>query len=59
MEARLVRDELARCQRAEGVNTNETCQALAERYLAMLRDNRVRVSLSSPLPPLPRGWDGM
>jgi hypothetical protein len=41
MEARLVREELSRCQRAEGVNSYETCQHLADRYLAMLRDNRV------------------
>jgi NADH dehydrogenase (ubiquinone) 1 beta subcomplex subunit 10 len=43
MEARIVRDELKRCQRTEGVNTLETCQHLADRYLTMLKENRVRL----------------
>jgi NADH dehydrogenase (ubiquinone) 1 beta subcomplex subunit 10 len=47
MEARIVRDELQRCQRAEGVNSYETCRDLAERYLSMLRDNRVRAPVSA------------
>jgi hypothetical protein len=42
MEARIVREELSRCQRAEGVNHYESCQHLAERYLTMLKENRVR-----------------
>ena len=42
MEARLVRDELEKCQRAEGVNHYENCKWLAEKYLTMLKENRVR-----------------
>ena len=41
MEAKLVRDELEKCQRAEGVNHYENCKWLAEKYLHMLQDNRV------------------
>ncbi|PFH53098.1 hypothetical protein AMATHDRAFT_73626 [Amanita thiersii Skay4041] len=42
MEARLVRDELEKCQKAEGVNHYETCRWLSDKYLQMLRDNRVQ-----------------
>ncbi|KAJ3512884.1 hypothetical protein NLJ89_g3264 [Agrocybe chaxingu] len=42
MEARLVRDELAKCHQAEGVNHYENCQWLSEKYLSMLRENRVK-----------------
>jgi hypothetical protein len=57
MEARLVRDELAKCWRQEGfadlstlsrflnpwnsVNHYENCADLSQRYLGMIRDNRV------------------
>ena len=41
MEAKLVRDELNKCQRTEGVNHYETCKYLADRYIEMLRENRV------------------
>ena len=37
MEARLVRDELQKCQRIEGVNHYENCKDLAEKYLGMLK----------------------
>jgi len=43
MEARLVREELEKCQRAEGVNHYENCKWLSEKYLTMLRENKVRV----------------
>jgi hypothetical protein len=43
MEARLVREELEKCQRSEGVNHYENCKWLSEKYLAMLRENKVRV----------------
>jgi hypothetical protein len=43
MEARLVRDELDKCHRAEGVNHYENCKWLADKYLTMLRENRVRI----------------
>lgn len=41
METRLVRDELAKCWRTEGVNHYENCHHLTKRYLDMLRENRV------------------
>jgi len=42
MEARLVRDELVKCQRYEGVNHLENCKWLSEKYLVMLKENRVK-----------------
>lgn len=41
MELRLVRDELGKCHKAEGVNHYENCRWLSEKYLAMLKINRV------------------
>ena len=43
MEARLVRDNLQKCYRVEGVNYLENCKDLAERYAQMFKDNRVRM----------------
>ena len=43
MEAKLTRDQLDRCYQTESVNHLESCKELRERYLDMLRDNRVRV----------------
>jgi hypothetical protein len=42
MEARLVRDELEKCQKAEGVNHYENCRWLSEKYLTMLKENKVK-----------------
>ncbi|KAH7884655.1 NADH-ubiquinone oxidoreductase 12 kDa subunit [Phlebopus sp. FC_14] len=42
MEARLVRDELAKCQRHEGVNSLENCRWLSEKYGKMIQENRVK-----------------
>ncbi|KAF9048599.1 NADH-ubiquinone oxidoreductase 12 kDa subunit [Panaeolus papilionaceus] len=42
MELRLVRDELGKCQKAEGVNHYESCKWLADKYLTMLKENRVK-----------------
>ena len=42
MEARLVRDELDKCHRTEGVNHYENCKVLSQRYVEMLKENRVR-----------------
>ncbi|KAK7454461.1 hypothetical protein VKT23_011217 [Stygiomarasmius scandens] len=42
MEAKLVRDELDKCQRSEGVNHYENCKYLSELYLSKLRDARVQ-----------------
>ncbi|EIW71734.1 hypothetical protein TREMEDRAFT_67934 [Tremella mesenterica DSM 1558] len=41
MEARLVRTELQKCYRGEGVNHLKNCKELAEKYAAMIRDNKV------------------
>lgn len=41
MEARLVREELQKCHRGEGVNHYANCKELAERYTDMIRDNKV------------------
>lgn len=41
MELRLVREELGKCQLGEGVNHYENCKWLAEKYLSMMRENRV------------------
>jgi hypothetical protein len=43
MEARIVRDQLQSCYRAEGVNHYETCRELSEKYITLLRENRVRL----------------
>lgn len=41
MEARLVREELQKCFKAEGTNHYANCKYLAERYAQMIRDNKV------------------
>ncbi|KAG9013873.1 hypothetical protein FRB94_004254 [Tulasnella sp. JGI-2019a] len=41
MEARLVREELIKCQRAEGVNHYAECKHLAEMYLRMMKTSKV------------------
>lgn len=45
MEARIVRDELVKCQRGEGVNHYKNCQHLAEMYTGMIRENKVGLKL--------------
>lgn len=51
MEAKLVRDQLDRCYQTEGVNHMESCKDLRERYLDMLRENRVcHLNTMCPLP---------
>ncbi|WVO23270.1 uncharacterized protein IAS62_004619 [Cryptococcus decagattii] len=42
MEARIVRDELQKCYRGEGINQLQNCKVLAEKYAAMIRDNKVK-----------------
>ncbi|BFZ54989.1 hypothetical protein PYCC9005_002027 [Savitreella phatthalungensis] len=39
-EQRLVREELSKCYRAEGVNHYKNCKHLAEFYLNMLKENK-------------------
>ncbi|KAL8287423.1 hypothetical protein RQP46_003281 [Phenoliferia psychrophenolica] len=41
MEARLVREELQKCWRTEGVNHYEVCHPLTAKYLDLLRTNRI------------------
>jgi hypothetical protein len=45
MEARIVRGELQKCYRGEGVNQLQNCKELAEKYAGMIRDNKVGPSL--------------
>ncbi|KAF5342145.1 hypothetical protein D9611_001607 [Ephemerocybe angulata] len=42
MEARLVQEELGKCQKGEGVNHYENCKWLADKYLGMLKENRLK-----------------
>ncbi|KAI0671546.1 NADH-ubiquinone oxidoreductase 12 kDa subunit [Trametes maxima] len=42
MEAKLIREKLDRCYETEGVNHTESCKDLRERYIDMLRENRVQ-----------------
>ncbi|KAJ7914901.1 hypothetical protein B0H13DRAFT_424471 [Mycena leptocephala] len=42
MEVRLVRDELEKCRKGEGVNAMENCRWLAEKYTQMLQDNKLK-----------------
>ena len=41
MEARLVRTELEKCYVMEGVNQMKNCKWLAEKYVGMIRENKV------------------
>jgi len=63
MELRLVRDELEKCQKNEGVNHYENCGWLADKYIQMLQNNRVRAILqfmfSSPIDSLPLTGEGL
>ncbi len=45
MEARIVRDQLQSCYRAEGVNHYETCRELSEKYITLLKENRVGLAI--------------
>ncbi|KAG9102451.1 hypothetical protein FS749_000042 [Ceratobasidium sp. UAMH 11750] len=42
METRLVREELQKCHKFEGVNHYQSCKELAERYIDMLKDAKVK-----------------
>jgi len=41
MEARLVRDELVKCRRTEGVNSYTNCKHLADLYINLLKTSGV------------------
>jgi hypothetical protein len=45
MEARIVRGELQKCYRGEGVNQLQNCKELAERYASMIRENKVSLQI--------------
>ncbi|PWO00776.1 putative NADH-ubiquinone oxidoreductase 12 kDa subunit [Tilletiopsis washingtonensis] len=42
MQARIVREELQKCQKAEGINHYQVCHGLAEKYLELLKDAKVQ-----------------
>lgn len=41
MEARIVREELQKCHKAEGVNHYQACSDLAKKYHSLLADAKV------------------
>ncbi|CAO1633886.1 unnamed protein product [Jaminaea pallidilutea] len=41
-EARIVREELQKCQKAEGVNHYAVCRPLVETYMELLKDAKVK-----------------
>lgn len=43
MEARIVREELQKCRKAEGINSYYYCKPLVETYLGLLREAKVSV----------------
>lgn len=45
MEARLVREELSKCRKGEGVNSYQNCKHLADLYLELLKDANVSLNL--------------
>jgi len=49
MKARIVRGELIKCQRGEGVNHYKHCRELAEMYTGMIRENKVRLAFQGRL----------
>jgi len=42
MEMRIVKEKLEECHKVEGVNHLEVCKGLAERYITMVRDNKIQ-----------------
>ncbi|KAJ1307880.1 hypothetical protein OPQ81_001960 [Rhizoctonia solani] len=42
MEARLVREELQKCHKYEGVNHYQSCKELAEKYIDLLKEAKVK-----------------
>lgn len=51
MEARIVREELQKCHKAEGVNHYQVCSDLAKKYHSLLADakvSRIRASIGFP-----------
>lgn len=48
MEARIVREELQKCHKAEGVNYYQACNDLAKKYHSLLADAKVCHHLTTP-----------
>lgn len=46
MEVRITRDMLETCYTTEGVNSQQHCSELAQKYLGMLKDHKVSTSFS-------------
>ena len=42
MEFRLLRDQLIKCYKTEGVNHYQNCKHLAEKYLSLLKESKVK-----------------
>ncbi|KAG2172459.1 hypothetical protein INT44_006632 [Umbelopsis vinacea] len=41
MEARIIRDQLSKCYKTEGVNHYQNCRELADMYLKAVKENKV------------------
>lgn len=48
MEVRIVRDELIKCHKSEGVNHYAECKHLSELYLKLMKENKVRIVMNLP-----------
>ena len=42
MELRLIREQLNKCYKTEGVNHYQNCRELAEKYLSLLKESKVK-----------------
>lgn len=42
MELRLIRNQLKRCYKTENVNHYQNCKELAEKYLSLLKESKVK-----------------
>jgi hypothetical protein len=42
MELRLIRDQLNKCYKTESVNHYQNCKELAEKYLNLLKESKVK-----------------
>ena len=42
MELRLIRDQLRKCYKTENVNHYQNCRELAEKYLSLLKESKVK-----------------
>ncbi|KAG9017617.1 hypothetical protein FRB90_000487 [Tulasnella sp. 427] len=42
MEVRIVREELIKCHKSEGVNHYAECKHLSELYLKLMKENKVK-----------------